>query len=215
MSEISHEANLQISNGPLTNIYTNYMDNTNLTQNFGVINPKTTRYKAYDLIKERYVNVDQYGRTAKRLYKQYIDILGYEPEMVMPNTLKYYPETGRFYKYKPEKEKLLWLEIEEKSSFKKYLATYSIANKLNIQAYAGIDLMNNFKPQLLNMLNLHNGIKFYFDIQCLMVKYLDGEILTQDTRWVSSRRESANNKAELLAKLQSSIDIVKQKTPDL
>ena len=80
------------------------MDNTNLTQNFGVINPKTTRYKAYDLIKERYVNVDQYGRTAKRLYKQYIDILGYEPEMVMPNTLKYYPETGRFYKYKPEKE---------------------------------------------------------------------------------------------------------------
>ena len=74
--------------------------------------------------------------------------------------------------------------------------------------------MNNFKPQLLNMLNLHNGIKFYFDIQCLMVKYLDGKMLTRDTRWVSSRRESANNKAELLAKLQSSIDIVKQKTPD-
>jgi hypothetical protein len=51
-----------------------------------------------------------------------------------------------------------------------------------------------------------------------MVKYLDGEILTQDTRWVSSRRqsvESANNEAELLAKLQSSIDLIKQKIPDL
>jgi hypothetical protein len=65
------------------------------------------------------------------------------------------------------------------------------------------------------MLNLHNGIKFYFDIQCLMVKYLDGQIITKDTRWVSSRRESANNKEELFAKLRSSIDIVKQKIPDL
>jgi hypothetical protein len=125
------------------------MDNTNLTQNFGVINPKAARYKAYDLVKERFVNyVDQYGRTARRLYKQYIDILGYEPEMVMPNNLKYYPDSGRFYKYRPNKEKLPWLEIEEKSSFKKYLATFSIANKLNVQAFAGNDLMNNFEPQL-------------------------------------------------------------------
>ena len=60
-----------------------------------------------------------------------------------------------------------------------------------------------------------NGIKFYFDLQCLMVKYLDGEVLTQDTRWVSSRRESATNKGKLLAKLQSSIDLIKQKIPDL
>jgi hypothetical protein len=84
-----------------------------------------------------------------------------------------------------------------------------------LAAYAGVDLMRNFKPQLLKMLNLHNGIKFYFDLQCLMVKYLDGEILTQDTRWVSSRRESATNTEELLAKLQSSIDLIKQKIPDL
>ena len=48
-----------------------------------------------------------------------------------------------------------------------------------------------------------------------MVKYLDGEILTQDTIWVSSRRVSATNKAELLAKLQSSIGLIKQKIPDL
>jgi hypothetical protein len=104
MSGNSNNTKLQISNDPLTNIYTNNMNNTNLTQDFGVINPKATRYKAYDLIKERYVNyVDQYGRTAKRLYKQYIDILGYEPEMVMPNNLKYYPDSDRFYKYKPKK----------------------------------------------------------------------------------------------------------------
>ena len=84
--------------------------------------------------------------------------------MVIPNNLKYYPDSGRFYRQKPQKEKPPWLEIEEKTSFKKYLATYSLANKLNLQAYAGIDLMNNFESKLLNMLNLHNGIKFYFDL---------------------------------------------------
>ena len=46
-------------------------------------------------------------------------------------------------------------------------------------------------------------------------KKFDGEVLTQDTRWVSSRRVSATNKAELLAKLQSSINLVKQKIPNL
>ena len=173
-----------------SNIYDNNMDNTNLNQSIGaVINPKAKRYKAFDIEKDRFVNyTNQYGRTAKRLYKQYIGI-GHDPEMVIPATLKFYPYSGRFYRQKPQKEKPPWLEIEEKSSFKKYLATYSLSNKLNVQAYAGVDLMKQFKPQLLKMLSLHNGIKFYFDLQCLMVKYLDGDILTQDNRWVSSRRE--------------------------
>jgi hypothetical protein len=81
------------------------MDNTNLTQSIGVINPKAKRYKAYDIVKERYINyTNQYGRTAKRLYKQYIGI-GHDAEMVTPNNLKYYPDSGRFYKQKPQKEK--------------------------------------------------------------------------------------------------------------
>ena len=103
MSGNSNQQNFQISKNPPTNIYTNNMNNTNLTNDFGVINPKVTRFKAYDLVKERYVNyVDQYGRTAKRLYKQYISI-GLDPEMVIPNSLKHYPDSGRFYKYKPKK----------------------------------------------------------------------------------------------------------------
>jgi len=147
------------------------MNSTHLTKSTSVINPKTRKYRAYDLVKERMVSFsDPYGKAAKRLYKQYIDIAKYDPEMVVPSDLKYYPDSGRFLKFKPKKEKPPYLEVEEKTSFKKYLATYSIANKLNIQAYAGVDLMLNFKPQLLSMLNLHNGIKFYFDLQCLMVK---------------------------------------------
>ena len=47
--------------------------------------------------------------------------------MVVPSDLKYYPDSGRFLKFKPKKEKPPYLEVEEKTSFKKYLATYSIA----------------------------------------------------------------------------------------
>ena len=95
------------------------MNNTNLTESIGVINPKAKRYKAYDIIKGRTISyTNPYGRAAKRLYKQYIDIFGYEPEMVVPPDLKYYPDSGRFLKFKPQKEKPTWLEVEEKTSFK-------------------------------------------------------------------------------------------------
>ena len=97
----------------------NSMNNTNLTESIGVINPKAKRYQAYDIIKGRTVSYkDPYGKAAKRLYKQYIDTFGYEPEMVVPPDLKYYPDSGRFLKFKPQKEKPTWLEVEEKTSFK-------------------------------------------------------------------------------------------------
>jgi hypothetical protein len=72
------------------------MQTTNVTQlKNNVIQPKAKRYKGYDLVKERFIfYTNPYGRTAERLYKQYISI-GYDAEMVMPNDLKYYPDSGR------------------------------------------------------------------------------------------------------------------------
>ena len=73
------------------------MNSTHLTKSTSVINPKTRKYRAYDLVKERMVSFsDPYGKAAKRLYKQYIDIAKYDPEMVVPSDLKYYPDSGRF-----------------------------------------------------------------------------------------------------------------------
>ena len=44
------------------------MNNTHLTESKCVINPKTRKYRAYDLVKERMVSFsDPYGKTAKRL----------------------------------------------------------------------------------------------------------------------------------------------------
>jgi hypothetical protein len=134
------------------------------------------------MVKERYIYyTNPYGRTAKRLYKQYIGI-GHDAEMVMPNDLKYYPDSGRFRRFDPASTKINYgkMDVKERSSFKRYLATYSVSNKTNISAFAGLDLINQFKPQLKSMLTLHKGIKFYFDVQCHMVKYLDGEVLTED-----------------------------------
>ena len=86
MQEISNNTNFQTSNTQTTNIYgNNMMQTTNVTQlKNNVIQPKAKRYKGYDLVKERYVTyTNPYGRTAKRLYKQYIGI-GHDAEMVMP-----------------------------------------------------------------------------------------------------------------------------------
>ena len=67
------------------------MNNTNFTESIGVINPKTKRYQAYDIIKGRivpYKDPYMYSKAAKRLCTQYINIFGYEPEMVVPPDLK-------------------------------------------------------------------------------------------------------------------------------
>ena len=62
------------------------------------------------------------------------------------------------------------------------------------------------------MLNIHKGIKFYFDMQCHRVKYLDGEVLTEDKdRWVGSTLTSVKNISGLDAKLKSSKGVLKQK----
>jgi hypothetical protein len=90
----------------INNIDNITMNNTNLTESYGVIRPKAKRYQAYDIIKDRNISYTYiYGKAARRIYKQYIEILGYDPEMVIPATLKYYPDSGRFLKQKPNKEK--------------------------------------------------------------------------------------------------------------
>eukprot|EP01050_Picozoa_sp_SAG11_P022849 SAG11_NODE_4423_length_1900_cov_59.536369_1_plen_390_part_01 len=138
--------------------------------------------------------------------------------IVIPRDLKYYPGSDRFRKVKSPVPKTPYdanMSISERSTFKKFLASYSLVNSTNVQAYAGIELINNFKPKLESMMNLHKGIKFHFDVNCLMVKYLDGDVLTQDSRWVNSRMQQANNIDELDAKVRSSIDLIKTKIPEL
>eukprot|EP01051_Picozoa_sp_SAG22_P008824 SAG22_NODE_695_length_7843_cov_2.924587_8_plen_99_part_00 len=68
--------------------------------------------------------------------------------------------------------------------------TYKLDSNLSI-------ITNGFRPKLDAMRGMHGGVKFYIDVQCLMVKYLDDAEITRDTRWVASQLMQANNKAEL------------------
>ena len=143
------------------------------------------KYQIYDSVRERNVRFkDPYGKTAKRLYKQLID-MGTPPEMaIIPNNLKYYPSSKRFIKIKDPTSKIDYsgVPVKERSSFKNYMASFSIDNTKNIKGYQGLQLINGFRPKLEAMRAMHGGLKFYVDVQCLMVKYLDGDEITRETR---------------------------------
>ena len=142
------------------------------TQNKNIANNMV--HTIYDMVRNRDVKVKNlYGRVAKRLYKQHITA-GAMPEMVIiPNDLKYYPDSGRFRRIKDPTSPIDYskIPVNERSSFKNYMSSFTITNSTNIAAYAGIDLINAFKPKLQQMLAIHGGLKFYMDVQCQMVKY--------------------------------------------
>ena len=62
------------------------------------------KLRIYNPIKNRFVNVNQFGAAAKKLYKIYIDDLNTPPENVLPPGLKYNPVSGYFTKTKKQKE---------------------------------------------------------------------------------------------------------------
>ena len=175
--------------------------------------PRKRRFEAYDLDKQRSIFFSNaYGRAAKRLYKQYIEY-GFEPEMVLPQDLKYYPLSGRFIKRTGVNTR--GLKIGEKTSYKNYLASYTLANTKNIKAYAGLELMRLFKKKLATMLQLHGGLKFNYEINCAMVKYLDGELIAEDTRWVNSTMRTVNNSSEIDTKIKQAMQQIQQAVPEL
>ena len=137
--------------------------------------PWKRKYQAYDLDKDRTIYFENpHGKAAKRLYKQYIDY-GFEPEMVVPDDLQYYPLSGRFIKKSALEQR--GFRITKKTAYKDYIAAFKMANTKNIKAYAGLDLMLRFSDKLAAMLEMHGGIKFNYDIYCEMFKILDGEII--------------------------------------
>ena len=115
----------------------------------------------YDVVKDRDVTFkNPYGRVAKGLYKQYIN-MGADPSMVIiPNDLKYYPNSGRFRKIKDPTSKVDYsgIPVKERSSFKNYMASYTINNTKNIKANQGLELINGFRSKLEAMRGMHGGL---------------------------------------------------------
>eukprot|EP01051_Picozoa_sp_SAG22_P024722 SAG22_NODE_6982_length_788_cov_1.349782_2_plen_112_part_00 len=66
--------------------------------------------------------------------------------MIIPNDLKYYPNSGRFRKIKDPTSKVDYsgIPVKERSSFKNYMASYTINNTKNIKANQGLELIGIF-----------------------------------------------------------------------
>eukprot|EP01050_Picozoa_sp_SAG11_P021580 SAG11_NODE_3873_length_2177_cov_1.751684_3_plen_155_part_00 len=82
----------------------------------------------------------------------------------------------------------------------------------NIKAYAGLELMRLFKKQLATMLQLHGGLidKLNYEINCVMVKYLDGELIAEDTRWVNSTMRTISNSSLIDTKIMQAMQQIQQ-----
>eukprot|EP01050_Picozoa_sp_SAG11_P008201 SAG11_NODE_711_length_7641_cov_103.798064_2_plen_302_part_00 len=175
----------------------------NQGNNVKIVKPKPKRYKAWDLEKERIISFTYlYGRSAKRLYRQYIDA-GFDAGMLMPNDLQYYPISGRFVR-KTESVKGI-------TAHKGFLQTYSIPNKYNTLGWKGLELIKKFKPMLAKAITDLNGIKFYISVQCRMVKYLDDELLTDITRFVNSKISNILTIGDIDTKNRSTISSLKER----
>jgi len=103
------------------------------------------KLRIYNPIKNRFVNVNQFGAAAKKLYKIYIDELGTPPENVLPPGLKYNPVSGYFTKTKKQKEESIIY-----NNVKKLAYTPTFINILGQEDDIGIgpvSIIKNFMKQ--------------------------------------------------------------------
>jgi len=108
-----------------------------------------TKIRIYNPIKNRFVKVNQYGATAKKLYRIYIDDLNTPAENVLPAGLKYNPETGYFTKTKEQK-----LVDKAYSSVKKL--TY--ADTIGKSDYSSVkNFMKQFRGKTIKAVSYFNG----------------------------------------------------------
>eukprot|EP01052_Picozoa_sp_SAG31_P050225 SAG31_NODE_11366_length_1038_cov_1.595314_1_plen_278_part_00 len=121
--------------------------------------------------------------------------------MVLPPDLKHHPPSytssrHTFTKVKPKKPKSP--SIEGRSSFKNFLASFSIHNHTNLKKLNGFKLLQDFIPTLKKYLAEHTGIKFYFNVRYHMRRILQGVVIEEDKEWwKTSNIKSVNDISQL------------------
>eukprot|EP01051_Picozoa_sp_SAG22_P001379 SAG22_NODE_53_length_24242_cov_158.884231_19_plen_195_part_00 len=136
---------------PTNNSILNNSISMNATQNT-TYQPKKKGVSIYDVNKDRMVYLvyykNPYGVKAKAAYKRYL-AMGYEPWMILPPDLKHHPPSytssrHTFTKRKPKKPKAP--TIEGRTSFKNFLASFTIHNHTNLKKLNGFNLLDQFIP---------------------------------------------------------------------
>ena len=176
----------------------NKMSNTNMAP-----------IKIYDTKKKKDVTVkNPHSKRAKQLYKQLIDA-GKDPAVVIPEGLRYFPQSQTIRKVKSQKPK-----IELRTSFKDYLGEFTIRNFENLPEYKGFELVTQYLDTIKQYLDLHGGIKTQLYAKVLMRKYVDDELLTEDSRWVTSMQETITNPDGVKSALTSMSSWIQEAIPE-
>ena len=142
-----------------------------------------TRVSIFSPWRNKMVSVKPYGPTAKKLYKFYIQELGYDAAWIAPADLRFYEESGRFRRIaaKPKAAKAPKVqaadEITSRLSYKSYLSCHTLNNLQKVPGYDGFELLRRFRPQLEQALAQHGGLKVYPAARCVMNKTLAGDVI--------------------------------------
>ena len=96
---------------------------------------KTNRVSIFSPWRNKMVSVQPYSATAKRLYRWYIQELGYDAGWIAPPNLKFHEESGRFTRVKPK--------VETRTAYKKYLSCHRIHNVQKVMGFEGFELLRS------------------------------------------------------------------------
>ena len=86
------------------------------------------RVSIYNPWAQRLVKVAPYSAQAKKLYRFYIEELGFDAAWIAPPDLKFHEDSGRFTRL---------AEVKSKTSFKSYLSCHTISNVGRVKGFAG------------------------------------------------------------------------------
>ena len=121
----------------------------------------------------RMVRVNPYSPKAKKLYRFYIEELGYDAAWIAPPDLAFHEDSGRFTRRRKP------AELSSKTSFKSYLSCHTISNVGRVKGFAGFDLLRQLRPQISAALQQHGALKVNPAARVVMVKTLEGEVLEE------------------------------------
>ena len=173
---------------------------------------KKSRVRIYDPRKEKMVSVAPYSANAKRLYKLYIKELGYDPSWIAPPDLKWYPKSERFMKMKKETTIPV---IEQRTSYKNYLAAFTLVNLDKLPGNKGIQLIKKFEPTLREYVRKHGGIKYHISTRCLVKKTLNGKTIQEnDDFYITTFTSQIINESEIQESLKADIQYIIDDIPE-
>lgn len=111
------------------------------------------KIRIFDPNKNRFVKVNEFGKVAKNLYRIYINELQTPMENVLPEGLKYNPETDRFTKTSEQKIKEKYNKVEKitySNTFNNELAQNRIPSIVK-------NILSKYKGKSIKVISFNNG----------------------------------------------------------